>query len=114
MSSEHLIFVGFEMTAAVSSLLKECSDRDKVYLEDPAFLEIVTIDDHQYVGKRVKEGIAIDRVEDTARSVVSLLTRVNDKWVLGAAKALVLAAEESPQQGHQNEIVGFDYSELVD
>ena len=114
MGSEHLIFVGFELTEAVNTLLEACADRDRAYLEDPAFLETVSIDDRRYVGKRVRDGVAIDRIEDTARSVVSLLTRVNEKWSGSAADALVLAVEDSTDQNKKNEISGFDYSGLVD
>ena len=115
MGSEHQIFVGFELTEAVTSLMDECADRDKAYLEDPTFLETVTIDNRRFVGKRVKEGIAIDRVEDTARSVVSLLTRVNDKWSQSAAKALVMAVvDDDTETENQAGSGGFDYSGLVD
>ena len=115
MGAEQLIFVGFELTEKVSVLIDACADRDRVYLDDPTFLESVTIDGKPYLGKRVKDGIAIDRIEDTARSVVSLLTRVNDEWSSGADKALVLAVEEGgPSAESQNELGAFDYSELVD
>ena len=114
MNSEQLIFVGFEVTRKVSDLIEACEDRDKVYLDDPTFLETVAIDGRQYLGKRVKDGVAIDRIEDTARSVVSLLMRVNREWSLNPSQALVLAVEEgdSPQES-QGDLGGFDYSELV-
>jgi hypothetical protein len=115
MSSEQLIFVGFELTREVSILIEACADRDRPYLEDPAFLETVIIDGKQYLGKRVKEGVAIDRIEDTARSVVSLLSRLNSDWSIGPENALVLAVEERPDADEsQGGFKGFDYSELVD
>lgn len=114
MNSEQLIFVGFELTREVSGLIGACADRDKVYLDDPAFLETVSIDGRQYLGKRVKDGIAIDRIEDTARSVVSLLMRVNNEWSHSPRQALVLAvAEGNSQPESQGDLGGFDYSELV-
>ena len=113
MASEHLIFVGFELTETVSEMIEACADRDRAYLEDPAFLEIVFIDEKQYVGKRVKEGVAIDRIEDTARSVVSLLTRVNGDWSMGANQARILAVEEDGAKPPGATNAGFDYSDLV-
>jgi hypothetical protein len=121
MNMDHLMFVGFELTDEVKSLIDGCSDRDRIYLDDPSFLETVDIDNKRYVGKRVKDGIAIDRIEDTARSVVSLLTRVNSDWSKGADQAMVMAVEEGT--GASNAVVEdeegsdserFDYLGLVD
>ncbi len=118
MNTDHLIFVGFELTEKVKTLFEACADRDRIYLEDPSFLEMVSIDDKRYVGKRVKDGTAIDRIEDTARSVVSLLTRVNAEWKSGAGEALVIAVEEGeePEKTSEEEDASarFDYLGLVD
>ena len=118
MSSDHFIFVGFERTAPVDALMEACEERDRVYLDDPTYLESIRVDDRQYVGKRIKDGAALDRIEDTARSVVSLLTRVNSKWAQRPDTALILALEDDGAEAsgvvdsEDNE--GFDYSELVD
>ena len=121
MNSQHLIFVGFELTSQVVRLFKGCADRDRVYLDDPAYLETITIENRRYVGKRIKDGAALDRIEDTARSVVSLLTRVNSEWDKGSDAALVMAVTEEGEDGgaiaddeETDESEGFDYSGLVD
>ena len=119
MSSDHLIFVGFELTDVVKALFDACADRDRIYLEDPTFLEIVDIDNQQYVGKRVKDGAAIDRIEDTARSVVSLLSRINSEWSQSASEAMVMAVEGDSETAkaiptEEEESARFDYLGLVD
>ncbi len=121
MNSKKLVFVGFELTNEINEQLTECSDRDKVYLHDSAFLETVTIDDRKYIGKRAQDSIAVDRLEDTARSVVSLMTRVSKDWTMGANKILIIAAEEAEptpkgvsSKKDANQADGFDYSGLVD
>ena len=117
MSSDHFIFVGFERTGQVDTLLDACEERDRVYLDDPTYLECVAVDGRRFWGKRVKDGAAIDRIEDTARSVVSLLSRVNTRWTLGPNAALVLAVEDRGDEASAvdtSEEDAFDYAELVD
>ena len=115
MSSDHFIFVGFERTGQVDTLLDACEERDRVYLDDPTHLESLSVDGRLFVGKRVKDSAALDRIEDTARSVVSLLTRVNARWTLGSRAALVIAVED---KGDDIPVTGdgdaFDYAELMD
>ena len=117
MSSDHFIFVGFERTEQVKGLLDACEERDRVYLDDPTYLENLSVDDRQFVGKRIKDGAALDRIEDTARSVVSLLARVNPKWTKRPDAALILALEDDGVEGAEpanGDDDGFDYAELVD
>ncbi len=119
--SKRLIFVGFKLTDEVSDGFVESSSRDRVYLEDPTYLETVTIDGNKYVGKRAQNGIAIDRLEDIARSVVSLMARVSESWTTRADQVLVIAVEEDEptaqaivpkDEAEQGD--AFDYSGLVD
>jgi hypothetical protein len=117
MSSDHFIFVGFERTGQVDTMLSACEERDLVYLEDSMYLESIQVDGRRFVGKRIKDSAAIDRIEDTARSVVSLLGRVNVKWSLKPDSALVMAVEDDgvPAVDDDSEDAdGFDYSDLVD
>jgi hypothetical protein len=121
MNSTPLIFVGFELTEQVDKHLSDCAKQDKIYLEDPTYLETVTVDGRQFIGKRAKDGIAVDRLEDVARSVVSLLSRVSKSWRQTAGDALIIAAEEnasSPENvndsGGLSSGEDFDYSDLVD
>ncbi|MCP4602115.1 MAG: hypothetical protein GY847_16630 [Proteobacteria bacterium] len=121
MNAKKLIFVGFELTDELSEQFVECSDRDKVYLDDPTYLEKIVIDDRKYIGKRAPDNIAIDRLEDIARSVVSLMARVSKNWTTGSNEALVIAADEDESNGkvvspteEPGRADGFDYTELVD
>lgn len=95
MPLERLIFVGFELTDELCKGFDDCLKRDRIYLDDPSHLEIVSIDELKYIGKRVKSGAPIDRIEDTARSVVSLLARVNKSWHVDSDKILIMAVEDS-------------------
>jgi len=121
MNLNTIIFVGFELTEEVVERLKECSEQDRVYLEDPGHLETLEIDGRRYIGKRAKDDMSLDRLEDIARSVVSLIFRVSRGWSKSAADALVIAAEEERAQpadlltnGDPNSKDEYDYSELVD
>jgi hypothetical protein len=117
MSSDHFIFVGFERTGQVDTMLSACEERDLIYLDDPMYLESIQVDGKKFVGKRIKDSAAIDRIEDTARSVVSLLGRINARWSLKPAAALVMAVDDdgapvSEEDSEEEE--GFDYSDLVE
>ena len=121
MNATPVIFVGFELTEQVDKHLHDCAQQDKIYLEDPTYLETVTVDGRKFIGKRAKDGIAVDRLEDVARSVVSLLSRVSNSWRQKASEALIIAAEEAgplPENTGDNGGVSsadnFDYSNLVD
>jgi len=94
MPAEQLIFVGFEVSDEMAADFDSCRERDRVYLENPAHLEVATIDGRKYVGKRVSSGAAQDRLEDTARSVVSLLARVCGGAALDPSRAMLIAVEE--------------------
>jgi len=97
MPAEQLIFVGFEVSNELENDFGNCHERDRVYLEDPAHLEVVTIDGRKYVGKRVSSGVARDRLEDTARSVVSLVNRICGDSGLKPSQASLIAIEEQQQ-----------------
>lgn len=108
------------MTEEVRVGIVGCAKHDHVYLEDPNYLETVLIDGRQYIGKRAKNGIAVDRLEDMARSVVSLLSRVSTDWNKKPVDALIIAAQDGDDdsdevvEGDDEPRDGFDYSELVD
>ena len=97
MPAEQLIFVGFEVTDEMQADFGNCRERDRVYLDDPVHLEVTTIDGRKYVGKRVKSGAPRDRLEDTARSVVSLINRICGDTGLKPGKAVLIAIEEQQQ-----------------
>jgi len=113
------IFVGFAVTETMRESFANCDKKNLIYLENSDYLEFATIDGQEYVGKNVKSAIASDRLEDTARSVVSLLARVSDDWNQPASEALLIAAQESdkepkPADAPENEDDNFDYMNLVD
>jgi hypothetical protein len=44
METDQLIFVGFEISGEVRDLFVDCLSRDRIYIEDSAYLETVEID----------------------------------------------------------------------
>ena len=113
------IFVGFAVTDARRESFANCSKKNLIYLENSDYLEFVTIDGCEYVGKNVKSAIASDRLEDTARSVVSLLSRVSEDWREQANQALLIAADDKepepkPAPPPEKAEDDFDYLNLVD
>jgi len=96
MAAEQLIFVGFEVTDEISAALEDCREADRVFFEDPTYLEIAEIDDRRLIGKRLGTGIAADRLEDTARSVVSLLSRISPGITIKPSQAELIAGEVEP------------------
>lgn len=120
MAAEPLIFVGFELTPSLRQAFEECPERHRVYLDDPQYLETVTIDERQFVGKSVKNGAAVDRLEDVARNVVSLISRIDASRPLSPRDALIVAAEAvsaapSVQTVEDADSSGdFEYSGLIE
>ena len=98
-----------------------------MYLDDPVHLQRVAIDGRSLIGKKVENGIASDRIEDTARSVVSLLTRIDSEWSLlpkqalivplsGAASAVLLGAASAvvaPAPDGDSADENFEYAALI-
>lgn len=107
MPSQQFIFVGFEVSSEMTAAFEGCQERDRVYIEDPSHLEIARIEGRKYVGKRIASGAARDRLEDTARSVVSLLARVCGGVQLDPAAAALIAIEEQ-RDPTSPAIVGMD------
>lgn len=93
MAAEQFIFVGFEMSDEIAVAMDQCRETDRVFFEDPTYLEIAAVDGRRLIGKRLKSGAPGDRLEDTARSVVSLLSRIKPGLQLAPDRAELLAGE---------------------
>ena len=118
MTSEHFLFVGFEVDESTQARLDNCHERLRIYLEDSVHLERVSIDGKLHIGKRVENGTATDRIEDTARSVVSLLSRIDEEWPQKASQALVVPLSGSNKDAGAvisdgSEQENFDYAGLI-
>jgi hypothetical protein len=116
MTTNPAIFIGVELTADVEGVLGDCREQDRIYIEDPAYLERMSIDGKNFIGKRLASGASPDRLEDTARNVVSLLTRVGQKRFVSSADVLLLPVtpvESVDQDVDQQNDNGFDYSNLL-
>jgi hypothetical protein len=99
MPAEQFIFVGFELDAALVERIGACGESDRVFMENPTYLETLDVGDHRYVGKRIEVGVPNDRLDDTVRSVISLLTRIIPGFTIDAGDARIVAVEErTPQE----------------
>ena len=99
MPSEQFIFVGFELDAALTERIGACGESDRVFMEDPTYLETLVLDGRRFVGKRIEVGVPSDRIEDTARSVISLLARLIPGFSADPSDARLIAVEElHPQE----------------
>jgi hypothetical protein len=67
-------------------------------MENPTYLETLAVDGRRYVGKRIEVGAPADRLEDTVRSVISLLARLIPDFAADPADARLIAVEERSSQ----------------
>jgi len=98
MPSEQFIFIGFPLEAALAERFAACGEGSRAFLTDPLYLEVLKLGDRDYVGKRVEVGLAGDRLEDTVRSVVSLIARLAPGFEIEPGDARLLALEEKVPQ----------------
>ena len=72
------IFIGFKASRALRQLLESLGNADKKYVssEDSAFLRLCSIGEDLYVGKLVHEALAIDRVDDIRRNILSIVRKL--------------------------------------
>ena len=98
MPSEQFIFIGFALDAALIERIAACGESDRVFMENPTYLETLGIGDSRYVGKRIEAGASSDRIEDTVRSVISLLTRIIPGFSVAPGDARLIAVEEQHPQ----------------
>jgi len=98
MPSAQFIFVGFELDASLTDRIAACGESDRVFMENPTYLETLSVGDRRYVGKRIEVGAPRDRLEDTVRSVISLLTRLVPGFSVDPGDARLIAVEEQLQQ----------------
>lgn len=122
MPNDQLIFVGYEVTENLRAGFAAVAQKDRVYLEDPAFLETVDVGGRSYIGKRAESNAPADRLQDVARNVVSLVSRAMPTAQLKVSDALVLAIEaqgETVPDPEESEDpvdvpVPFEYANLID
>lgn len=97
-------FLGFVVDNSLRLQLDDCDDSDKGFLDGPGYLERLTIDGTPYVGRRLEgEALSLSNVEDSARNVASLISRVAPQWNGSAMKATITALEEDTT--HQDVII---------
>ena len=78
LSERNKLFIGLKLDTGLRRQLEAVTGPDRRYVsgEDPAFLRIVNLGDHLYVGKVIDDRLTTDRVDDVRRNVVSILRRL--------------------------------------
>ncbi|MBN2715061.1 MAG: hypothetical protein JXX14_04350 [Deltaproteobacteria bacterium] len=95
MASTKFFFLGFEVDDELESRLSNCGKSDKSFLEQPQYLERITLSDGTLLGRRLDaEGISVSSVEDSVRNVASLIRRVAPGWSKSPSHAVLKALEE--------------------
>lgn len=95
MATTKFFFLGFRVDSDLESRLANCSKSDKLFLEEPHYLERITLEADQYMGRRIdSEGIPVSGIEDSAKNVVSLMRRVAPGWNGSVSQAVLVALEE--------------------
>jgi len=106
MTSTKFFFLGFAVDDTLDGCLSSCGKADKTFLEQPQYLERVTLEDGQFLGRRLDgEGITVSTVEDSIRNVVSLIQRVAPGWNKSTSHAVLKALEE--EITHSDVIVSY-------
>ena len=95
MPTEQNLFIGLLVDDVVVACMENCEERDRQFIEDPMYLETVEIEGVRYIGKRIASDTSQDRVDDTARSVVSLLNRIDRVAEHKASSVRIIAFEET-------------------
>jgi hypothetical protein len=98
MPSEQFIFIGFELDAPLGERIAACGESDRVFMDNPTYLETLAIGERRWVGKRIEVGSPADRLEDTVRSVISLLARLVPGFEIDPLEARLIAFEEQRPQ----------------
>lgn len=93
MARAPVIFVGFEIDESIERALAGCREADRVFIEEPTYLQQAVIDGRRYIGKPLRDNAALDHIEDAARNVASLLTRVAPELRLEGRNIRLIAGE---------------------
>jgi hypothetical protein len=96
MPSEQTIFVGVTMDDGILASMNNCKESERVFFEDPTYLEIIDLENGGYIGKRLGNSVSPGRLEDTARSVASILNRICGDNRFNTTLIEILAIEEEP------------------
>jgi len=111
------LFVGCPIDAHLAEALDCCRERDRVFLQDPAYLESLTVDGAAWIGRRCVPGAAVDAIEDVARNVASLLRRLAPDAALQPADLLIVALEDEnlpiPTSEPGEDEATFAYADLI-
>ncbi|HUT76564.1 MAG TPA: hypothetical protein VM285_02700 [Polyangia bacterium] len=98
MAKAPLIFVGFEVDGLIAQALAECREADRLFIEDPTYLEQAQVDGRRYIGKRLGDNAGLDRIDDAARNVASLLGRISPALHLEVGRVRLVAGETDAER----------------
>jgi hypothetical protein len=98
MAKAPLIFVGFEVDGRIEQALAGCREADRLFIEDPAYLDQALVDGRRYIGKPLGDNAGLDRIDDAARNVASLLGRISPALRLEVGGVRLVAGETDAER----------------
>jgi hypothetical protein len=98
MAKVPLIFVGFEVDERINRALAECREADRLCIDGPAYLDQALVDGRRYIGKPVGDNAGLDRIDDAARNVASLLGRISPALQLETGGVRLIAGETEAER----------------
>jgi len=72
------IFIGFKVDTRLREKLESLNESDKKYVSGggTTFLQVCSMGEELYVGKRVDDRLTTDRVDDIRRNILSIIRKL--------------------------------------
>jgi hypothetical protein len=103
MSHSRFFFLGIELNSDLRTHLDNCAPSNKLFIENPEYLEQITIEDSQYIGRRLNEFVSVSEIEDCSKNVRSLLLRIAPGIEITTDNVIIKSVQEeiTPFSGEQ-------------
>jgi len=75
-------FVGIPVTSAIQKSLDAASLPFRRYFEGGKFLQVIQIDDRDWLGKAITRGASPDRLDDMKRHVQSVILKIDPETLI--------------------------------
>ncbi|MBN2803041.1 MAG: hypothetical protein JXR91_08100 [Deltaproteobacteria bacterium] len=94
MSYSRFFFLGIELNSDLRTHLDNCAPSNKLFIENPEYLEQISIEDSQYIGRRLNEFVSISEIEDCSKNVRSLLLRIAPGFKISTDNIIIKSVQE--------------------
>ena len=90
-------FLGLKINSKLYEGLDKSNPCDKYYFQEnnPEFLQIVSVDEHKYIGKFIEQGSELKRIEDICLNITSIIHKLCPDITISTDSIRVLATELS-------------------